>query len=132
MEPQYKILCERIEKRVGRKICTPRDFDYLSMRIFDTTKMQISPSTLKRLWGYVGQNGNTPRISTLNILAHFIGYIDWETFISESNNSNVTESQFVLNNHIYVNSMAVGCIVELMWHPDRTVMIRYEGHDMFM
>lgn len=30
-----------------------------------------------------------------------------------------------------INSMAVGCIVELMWQPDRTVIIRYEGHDKF-
>ena len=34
---QYKSLREAVEKAVSRKMCTPRDFDFMAMRIFDTT-----------------------------------------------------------------------------------------------
>ena len=131
MEQMHKILCERIEKRVGRTIRTPRDFDDLSMRIFDNTKTQVSPSTLKRLWGYISSDESKPRISTLDILAQFVGYTDWESFVKESSAGGVAESDFVLNNHIYVSSMNTGCLMELKWHPDRVVTVRFEGHDMF-
>lgn len=131
MEQMHKILGERIEKRVGRTIRTPRDFDYLSIRIFDYTKMQVSPSTLKRLWGYVESGGSKPRMSTLNILAQFVGYTDWDSFVLESSAGGVAESDFVLNDHVYVNSLNTGCLVELKWHPDRVVTVRFEGHDMF-
>ena len=30
------------EKVAGRRIVTPRDFDYLSMRILDSTRMYVS------------------------------------------------------------------------------------------
>lgn len=131
MEQMHKILGERIEKRVGRTIRTPRDFDYLSIRIFDHTKMQVSPSTLKRLWGYVESGGSKPRMSTLNILAQFVGYTDWDSFVLESSAGGVAESDFVLNDHVYVNSLNTGCLVELKWHPNRVVTVRFEGHDMF-
>lgn len=126
-----RMLCERIEKQVGRSIRTPRDFDYLSMRILDDVKMYVSPSTLKRLWGYVGQNGSTPRISTLNILTRFVGYADWQTFSENSSAGGVAESDFVLNEHIYVSSLQAGCHIRLQWKPDRVVTVRFEGHDMF-
>lgn len=130
-EQKYHILCERIEKQVGRSMRTPRDFDYLSMRIFDSMKMQISPSTLKRLWRYVGQGESTPRISTLDILARFVGYTDWEAFCTTSSAGGASESDFVLNNHIYVSSLPTGSVIQLLWHPDRVVTVRFEGHDMF-
>lgn len=131
MEQIHQMLRERIEKQVGRSIRTPQDFDYLSMRIFDNTKTQVSPSTLKRLWGYIGPEGNKPRLSTLNILARFVGYSDWESFCTQSTAGGVVQSDFVLNNHLYVSSLQAGCHIRLLWQPNRVVTVRFEGHDMF-
>ena len=131
-EDLRSILCERIEKQVGQTIGTPRDFDYLSMRIFDATKTQMSATTLKRLWGYIEKDtDNIPRISTLNILARFVGYTDWAAFCKWSSVNGATESDFILNNHIYVSSLRPNCRIQLMWHPDRIVTIQVEGHDLF-
>ena len=47
----YKVLQEKVEIVAGRKMITPRDFDYLSARIFDKTQTYIAPVTLKRFWG---------------------------------------------------------------------------------
>lgn len=127
-ELMRRMLLERMEKRVGRSIRTPRDFDFLAMRIYEATNMLVSISTLKRLWGYVRSDNKTLRISTLNILACFVGYIDWDAFCRQSG---VVESDFVLNDHISTNMMCEGCIIKLMWHPDRVLKVRYEGHDLF-
>ena len=73
------LLCERIEQVVGRKMRTPKDFDFLSGCIFETLHQNISATTLKRLWGYLSEPV-TPRVSTLNLLAQFVGAENWEAF----------------------------------------------------
>ncbi len=77
--PQLDILCEKIEEVVGQKIKSPKDFDFLSEQIFDKLHERISATTLKRLWGYLDES-TVPRQSTLDILARFIDYTDWEHF----------------------------------------------------
>lgn len=79
------LLCERIEQVVGRKMRTPKDFDFLSERIFETLHQNISATTLKRLWGYLSEPV-TPRASTLNLLAQFVGFENWETFCQQIQN----------------------------------------------
>ena len=74
MDSIYKELQDKVEIVAGRKMITPRDFDYLSARIFDKTKTYISPITLKRFWGYLGdRNRKKPYRSTLNTLAIYAG-----------------------------------------------------------
>lgn len=70
-------LCELIEQTVGRKMQTPKDFDFLSDTIMERLHMSVSSTTLKRLWGYVRENVCT-RLTTLSILSRFVGYHDWE------------------------------------------------------
>lgn len=72
-------LREVVEAAVGRELKTPKDFDYLAERIFDKLHQKMSATTLKRLWGYLSEN-NTPRTSTLTLLAQFVDYQDWDDF----------------------------------------------------
>lgn len=44
-------LKEEVENLVGRKIKSPKDFDFLSRQIQGYTQEKISVSTLKRMWG---------------------------------------------------------------------------------
>jgi len=55
-----------------------RDYEYLSELIFDKTRISISISTLKRIW----QNNKLriPHVSTLNALARFLDYDNWNDF----------------------------------------------------
>src|SRR5450432_3497341 len=55
------------------------DFEKLSDEIFDATGISLSISTLKRMFGKVNYN-NLPSIQTLNTLARFIGFEDWNAF----------------------------------------------------
>ena len=68
-----------IEDKLDYKLRTPKDFDNLSEDIFQKTHKHVSNSTLKRLWGYLGSL-SVPRQSTLDILAQFIDYTDYESF----------------------------------------------------
>ena len=72
-------LREAIEMAVDRKMKTPKDFDFLAGQIFDKLHENVSPSTLKRIWGYLAVN-SAPRISTLDLLAQFVDYEDWDSF----------------------------------------------------
>src|ERR1700734_3446935 len=55
------------------------DFEQLSEKIFDKTKVQLSISTLKRIWGKVRYE-NFPTTATLNALAGFLDYESWRDF----------------------------------------------------
>ena len=81
-EQQEKALAklrELIEAVVERKMKTPKDFEFLSECIFEKFHERISPTTLKRLWGYLSET-TTPRKSTLDILSMFVGYDNWKNF----------------------------------------------------
>lgn len=47
-----------IEKALSHTMQTPRDFDYLSKRIYARLHVMISPTTLKRIWGISERRGN--------------------------------------------------------------------------
>jgi len=49
---ELRELLQEIEHRMGRTMRTPKDFLILSDDIFHQLHQTISPSTLKRLWGY--------------------------------------------------------------------------------
>lgn len=132
IETIYASLRATVEKVIGRKLQTPRDFDYLAFRTFDTTKQYISAMTLKRFWGYLGsQNKHQPRLTTLNILSQMAGYIDWETYYAEIRGTGNTQSAFINRGVLYTNSLEHGTIVQLKWHPNRRLVIRYEGYEEF-
>jgi hypothetical protein len=57
------------------------DFEKLAGLIADKTSVQLSVSTLKRVWGKVSYN-NAPSVTTLNTLVQFLGYGDWRGYTS--------------------------------------------------
>ena len=67
------MLRDAVEQTAGLHVATPYDFDKLSSIIFGRMRSPVSSSTLKRLWGYAGQETN-PRATTLDALAQFVGY----------------------------------------------------------
>ena len=75
----FDLLRERVEQVVDRKMKTPKDYDYLSKSILEKQHEHISATTLKRMWGYLSEPVK-PRISTLDILAGYVGAESWEDF----------------------------------------------------
>lgn len=79
-EQRIAQLREAIERKIGRTMQTPKNFDFLSEQIYGQLHETVSASTLKRLWGYLP--GRTPRLSSLDILSRFVGYKGWEDWTS--------------------------------------------------
>ncbi len=131
-ETSIEKLKECIENVFGYKVRTPRDFDALATTIFNNTRQMISATTIKRLWGYlVEKEEQNPRLNTLNILAQYVGYPDYETFCKLYSEESGSESAFLHNNSLLSRSLFKGDRLRLMWNPGRCVTIQYIGLNQF-
>ena len=83
-------LREAVESVAGRRMLTPKDFDYLRNCIYEKCHEMVSISTLKRLWGY-NRYDNTPRKSSLNPIARYVGFRDWYDFLQHNSNNEERE-----------------------------------------
>lgn len=85
-EQMYIRQCRQgIENRLGwgkSEQWTNQDFIRLSELIFQETGVNLSATTLKRIWGKVKYE-SVPQTTTLNVLAQFAGYPDWRAFKME-------------------------------------------------
>lgn len=125
---QNKELYKLVERTAGRRIQTPRDFDWLAEQIRLRTNEPISPTTLKRLWGYIDEPVK-PRKITLDILSQYVGYVDYEAFCKQDGES---QSNMVLSGRMSAEDLTEGQRVELRWQPDRICTVKYLGEGRFI
>lgn len=76
-------LKESVEQKFGRKIVYQKDCTSLSICILEETDQLLSPSTLRRFFGFLVTNSN-PSLVTLDILSLYCGYKSWEDFKAHS------------------------------------------------
>ncbi len=130
---EYEQLCRAVEKRAGRKMMTPRDYDFLSVCIEQITRQHISVSTLKRLWGYLGEKQScNPRQFTLDTLSRYVGYKNYDAFAAGTSLTGETDSDFVTAPSINASQIEPGTRIRIMWRPDRVMIIRCEGDHTFV
>jgi hypothetical protein len=85
MEREKQLLllcCKQVEQMLNwgdSEAWTNEDFEQLSEKIFEKTRVQLSISTLKRIWGKVRYD-NFPATATLNALVAFLDYESWREF----------------------------------------------------
>lgn len=129
----YEALKNAIEGVLGRKVATKRDYEFLSMRILDRTGSYLSPMTLRRFWGELadGKYNTIPRRFTLDTLAQYTGYGNYEQFQKEHIGENRPNSGFLLNDYILSSALVKGQQIELQWLPQRFVTVEFLGYDMY-
>ncbi len=116
-----------IEKALAHPMQTPRDFEYLSKRIYARLHIMISTTTLKRIWGYLNDGGQ-PRASTLNILTKFLGYHDWEEYHQNAMLPEEQQSDPIMSRKLSVTKeLHKGDRIRLTWLPGRVCDIEYLG-----
>ena len=132
MEKKQEELRRLAEQVLGMRLQTPSDFELLLNQIYQKTGQRLSMSTVKRFWGYVDKDNADyrVRVTTLDILSEFCGYQDWATFCQADINGE-EESGDMANRHLFAKELEVGNLVRLQWKPDRIVVIRFEGADLF-
>lgn len=124
-----QLLRRKIEELTGHGMALPRDFAWLAEQIGQRTSGRLSPSTLRRFWGYVDE-GVKASTYTKNILAEFVGYRDFAHFV-EAQSQVGAQSDIVLDEKISSDDLRIGQIVVLTWLPDRRCVIRHEGDGKF-
>ena len=125
------LLRQLVEESADHAIATSNDFIFLSGEIRGRLNENLSVSTLKRLWGYVDGYASV-RQSTLDILARFVGFPDWETFVSDyCEVESVQSSHSVVSESLFAKDLNVGDNVEIRWNPNRRLLLNYLGDNMF-
>lgn len=72
-------LKDSVEVKFGRRIAYQKDCKTLSDRLYEYSSQVVSPSTLRRFFGFLTTNSNPSR-ATLDILSAYCGYSDWNDF----------------------------------------------------
>ena len=91
--PEIEELKSLVEQKYGKLLATTTDFEVFTLQLEKATGKSVSASTLKRLYGYVGDS-HKPRITTLDVLAEYLGhknYIEYVKWLKTSVNSAGTE-----------------------------------------
>ena len=128
--PEIATLRMDIEREVKRKIRTPYDFEFLAGVIWERLHENLSPTTLKRLWGYI-DGADTTRRTTLCLLAQFLGFADWEAYRASLAMRTDIESEDFEGEGVHINDLQKGDRVEVTWLPNRRCVFRYEGDAHF-
>ena len=128
--PEIATMRMDIEREVKRKIRTPYDFEFLAGVIWERLHENISPTTLKRLWGYI-DGADTTRRTTLCLLSQFLGFADWEAYVASLATRTDIESTAFEGEGVHIDDLQKGDRVEVTWLPNRRCVFRYEGDAHF-
>lgn len=128
--PEISALRQAVEQKFGCPLRAPRHFTSLSFDIEDALSEYLSGTTLQRLWQYKA-GYSTTAIHTLNVLCHYLGVSDWETFCRQLKDSSKVESLMETKNGIDIGALKTGTKIRIGWLPDRLCIIKYLGNYRF-
>jgi len=115
-----------MEQSAGRTMHTPADFSFLSGVVWERLHEYISPTTLKRIWGYI-DGVKQIRYSTLDIMARFSGFDSWDFYLGKLKTEIDPPSGMIDKENISSQQLSVGDRVQICWNPDRRCIFKYMG-----
>ena len=119
-------------ENLGYTPTTPTGFNDLGRQIQQITGDTLSPSSIKRLWGYIPYEGKFSS-TTLDILARYNGMKDWESFRKslQENPASDDESGFHDNNITDTSKYTPGDRIELSWNDGKECELECVGRMRF-
>ena len=129
--PEIQCLCRDIEQHVGQKLQSPADFQLLIHQIWEKQHAVLSLSTIKRLWGYVASN-SAPRLSTLNTLAQYLDFADWNAYLVALEQQGGIESALCTGEGTQTADLQAEDRIVVAWQPNRQCTFRYRGDNQFV
>lgn len=98
-------------------------------------KIGIGETTVKRMLGLVGENSpernRTPHVSTMDILAKWLGYDNYKSLLREIGEQDYS-SEFTSMDSIDVKDLPDGTQVQIKYEPARVIVMTYLGNSTFM
>ena len=126
------ILRALVEQAADHRINTSTDFAFLSGCIQGRLRQTISVSTLERICGYV-EGYQSVRETTLSILAQFVGYPDWSTFVADYCEVPSAQSSHRVDAPLVMASdVEAGARMAIEWNPGRHCVLRHLGDGRWM
>lgn len=118
-------IIELLKHKSGHDLRIPADCEYLSLDIESQTGVHIGATTLKRLLGFAADE-RTPHTTTLDAIAHYLGYEHWEQLNKSEEQGN---SGFdTIEGELRSAELPQGAMIEITYLPDRCVRLRHEGN----
>ena len=131
VEPEQIVRLKKdVESYISRILHSPADYSYLSERLQNEGHGYISPTTIKRVWGYISDKGNhyTPSAYTLNALCRLIGFNDISEYCSEPS---AIQSKEYKGEYVEILTLPLHTEITIMWQPNRKVRLRNTGAETF-
>lgn len=125
-----RIIIRSLERQCGRKIKCSADCEYLAYDIESLIGEHIGVNTIKRLLGFINDE-RTPRSTTLNIIARYLGSKDWEQ-LQDLKYVYASSSFIGMSKEIIVSNLKPGFRIRIMYFPQRIVDIKYLGDCQFI
>ena len=123
-------ILRRLKDKVGLDMAKSSDFDILSQSIIDSTSENLSVNTLKRLFGFKTDKV-VPRVSTMDIIAQYLGYSDYESMIKDLG-EDADISLFTPIDCLEVNELEKGTQIRVAYDPNRVFFLTYLGDYQFI
>lgn len=120
---------QQLKRKSGSDLRLPSDIDFLAHDIESQTGEHMGVNTLKRLLGFIDDE-RQPRVSTLDIIARYLGYADWNVLnaLDAKSNSGFDE----IDGLLHASSLKTGQSVEVTYLPDRRVVLRLKIDNLFI
>ncbi|MCI1720915.1 MAG: hypothetical protein LKM37_07940 [Bacteroidales bacterium] len=131
-----QITRSKMEKVFGREIRYSSDYECLAMDIEERIHEHIGVNTLKRLLGDIPAS-NEPRLATLDIIAQYLGFPNWDIYSMEFNKGGNSEFSKKLNVkggtvfELHSSELKKLQKIEIQYYPDRQLILEYLGDDTF-
>ena len=125
-----KILREMLEKRSGHALTSAADCEWLALDFQTRCGRAISVNTLKRLLGFLSYDGSSFRQSTLDTIAAYLGFRDWQEAerAAKDHISAFGHNPAVLD----ADKLSKGDRVTVTYAPDREIAFQYLDAERFV
>ena len=122
-------LKEMLEKRSGHMLTSAADCEWLALDFKTRCDRAISVNTLKRILGFLDYDGKSFRQSTLDTIAAYLGFRDWQE-AEQATKDKV--SAFGHNPAVLdAGELKRGDVVSVTYAPDREIAFEYQGDERF-
>lgn len=128
--PLSKELIKKVEARLGRPLKYSADCELLAQSIEDMTGERLGVTTIKRLFGFAGEQ-TEPRGTTMDIIAQYLGYADMKDMASKLGNQSDI-SMFTPVDELAIERLDEGTQVQITYDPDRVIVLTYMGDWRFI
>lgn len=120
---------EMIKAQSGCDLKLSSDCEKIVLDIYSKTGQHLGQNTLKRLLGFLNDE-REPRVSTLDILARYLDFPDWETLnrIDDKSNSSFNS----IEGELRVHELDIDSLIELAYFPNRVIKLLYKGDQKFL